>query len=62
MNSPRYQAAAVLLPNGKLLMAGGVNTTAAVASAEVYDYTSGSFVLGGSIPAPPRTKSCRRLP
>jgi hypothetical protein len=37
MNSPRDAAASVLLPNGKVLIAGGLRTSDAVASTELYN-------------------------
>jgi hypothetical protein len=43
MLTPRSQFAAVLLQNGKVLVAGGVNASAPLASAEVYDPSAGTF-------------------
>ena len=42
---------AVLLPNGKVLLAGGTNGSAALSSAELYDPLSGTFTATGSLAA-----------
>ena len=41
----RYQHTATLLPNGKVLITGGLNGTSAFSSAELYDPATGSFTL-----------------
>jgi hypothetical protein len=43
MNSPRYGHTATLLPDGRVLLAGGSNGTAPVASAEIFDATTLTF-------------------
>lgn len=45
MSIPREVATATLLPDGRVLIAGGENGTSAVSSAETYDPTSGAFTL-----------------
>jgi N-acetylneuraminic acid mutarotase len=47
-------AAAILLPNGKVLVAGGSSSGALVGSTELYDPTSNSWVSVGSIATPRR--------
>jgi hypothetical protein len=57
MTSPRFNAAATLLPNGKVLIAGGTsfdvanNTTVSLTSAELYDPATGKFSPTGSMSA-----------
>src|SRR2546427_300836 len=43
MNSGRYQHTATLLPNGKVLLAGGYNGSDYSNTAEVYDPSTGTF-------------------
>ena len=46
----RYVHTATLLPNGKVLVAGGVSSsTSALASAEVYDPATGTWTATGSL-------------
>jgi len=45
MNSVRSGHTATLLPNGTVLLAGGYDGTARVASAEIYDPETNSFAL-----------------
>jgi MYXO-CTERM domain-containing protein len=55
MAAPRQNHTATLLPNGKILVAGGIppfTTGAALATAEIYDPTSGMFKPTGSLAAP----------
>src|SRR3989449_7014965 len=53
MGTPRKLHTATLLPSGKVLIAGGDqgcgNESAAVASAELYDPTTRSFIATGSM-------------
>src|SRR5262245_23363606 len=51
MRDPRWQAAAVLVPNGKVLVAGGApnTTTGAIRTAELYDPASGTWTPTGSM-------------
>ena len=43
MMAGRYTHTATLLPNGKVLVAGGVDNLALLASAEIYDPVAGTF-------------------
>jgi Galactose oxidase, central domain/Kelch motif len=62
MNSPRYAHTATLLPNGKVLVAGGLGDGAnevptstsppVLSSAELYDPTTGTFTATGSMLVP----------
>lgn len=52
MTTPRFAYTETLLPNGKVLIAGGTtngDNTGTLASAELYDPTSGAFALTGSL-------------
>jgi len=50
LNTARYQHTATLLPNGKVLVAGGLDiSNNALASAELYDPTSGTWTATGSL-------------
>ena len=49
LNTARNFHTATLLPNGKLLVAGGVGTSGVLTSAELYDPASGSWTATGSL-------------
>src|SRR5215471_5185241 len=50
LGTARAFAVAAALPNGKVLVAGGANASgAALASAELYDPVSGTFIATGSM-------------
>jgi hypothetical protein len=49
MNVRRFDHTATLLPSGQVLVAGGLASGAALASAEVYDPLSGRWTLTGSL-------------
>jgi hypothetical protein len=51
---PRFNHTATLLPDGKVLIAGGVSDTALVAFGELYDPTSGTFQTTGALLTPRR--------
>ena len=52
MNEPRNGHTATLLPNGKVLLAGGWNQDGRTATAELYDPQTGTFEYTGSLMAP----------
>jgi hypothetical protein len=50
MTTPRFEHTAMLLPNGLVLVAGGLNSSGtALASAELYDPSSGTWKATGSM-------------
>jgi hypothetical protein len=48
-NAPRQQHTATLLPNGKILVDGGVGVPTPLNSAELYDPATGAFTSTGSL-------------
>lgn len=51
MSGVRSGIAAAPLPNGKVLLAGGANTSGAMSTAEIYDSSTGQFTSSTSLPA-----------
>jgi hypothetical protein len=51
MNSPRSTHGATLLPNGKVLVAGGLGVSSLAAQAELYDPATGTWTLTGPMTA-----------
>jgi hypothetical protein len=49
MNTARMYYAATLLPNGKVLVAGGDGNTSALSSTELYNPASGTWTTAGSL-------------
>ena len=49
LGTARYLHTATLLPNGKVLVAGGNNYSGILASAELYDRASGTWTATGSL-------------
>ena len=45
----RYYHTATLLPNGKVLVAGGIGNTGLLASAELYDPATGTWTATGNL-------------
>lgn len=52
MLTPRGRQTATLLFNGKALLAGGYDGVNALATAELYDMTTGTFAATGSMATP----------
>src|SRR5437763_331719 len=51
LNTGRYWHTATLLPNGNVLVAGGVDSGGALASAELYDPATGAWTATGDLGA-----------
>ena len=49
LNTARYDHTATLLPNGKVLVAGGMTNGGYLSSAELYDPASGTWSATGSL-------------
>jgi hypothetical protein len=62
MTQRRATHTATLLPNGKVLIAGGANSTGALLSAELYDPTAGTFTATGSMTQRRATHTATLLP
>ena len=62
MAAARVGAAATLLPDGLVLVAGGWNGTTGLASAELYDPQTGTFSPTGSMSAPRAGVTATLLP
>src|SRR5450759_4633159 len=66
MIEDRYEDTATLLPDGKVLVAGGVHATkdpqGVLASAELYDPKSGSWTATGKMPTPRQSHTATLLP
>ena len=60
LTTARVVHTATLLPNGKVLVAGGSNGGASLASAELYDPAAGTWATTGSL-ATPATNTRRRF-
>lgn len=61
LTTPRYFHTATLLPNGKVLLAGGKNGSGALASTEVYDPVTDTFTAGPSLRTPRTFHAATRL-
>ena len=61
MASPRFEATATLLSDGRVLVAGGDGAVDAYSSAELYDPASGEFSATGSMTVPRVAHSATRL-
>ena len=62
LNTARNFHTATLLPNGKLLVAGGVGTSGVLTSAELYDPASGSWTATGSLNTARKEHTATLLP
>ena len=62
LNSGRFSHTATLLPNGKVLIAGGTTPSAYVASAELYDPASGIWTVTGNLAVPRISHTATLLP
>src|SRR5438105_13868270 len=61
LNTARHGHTATLLPNGKVLVAGGFNGSA-LASAELYDPASGGWTATGSLITARHSHTATMLP
>src|SRR5438552_9538167 len=62
LNTARSEHTATLLPNGKVLVAGGQNDSGYLTSAELYDPASGSWTITGSLNTARRYHTATLLP
>jgi hypothetical protein len=62
LNIPRHGATATLLPNGKVLVAGGGFETEPQNSAELYDPSTGTWSLTGNLNRPRSSATATLLP
>jgi len=62
MNQERHSFTLTLLPNGKVLAAGGNGTNGAVASADLYDPATGVWTPTGSLQMPRTSHTATLLP
>jgi hypothetical protein len=62
MNQERHSFTLTLLPNGKVLAAGGSGTNGSVRSAEIYDGATGVWTSTGSLQAPRTSHTATLLP
>ncbi|OJH36916.1 Kelch repeat-containing protein [Cystobacter ferrugineus] len=62
MVTPRYLHTATLLPNGKVLVVGGKNVDATLATVEVYDPATGTWSPTGSMTTPRYSHTATLLP
>src|SRR6266536_2532792 len=62
LGTARHSHTATLLPNGKVLVAGGFNSSGILASAELYDPASGTWTATGSLGTPRRSHTATLLP
>jgi N-acetylneuraminic acid mutarotase len=62
MATPRSDFTATLLPDGKVLVAGGLHSGALAAAAELYDPGNGSWTATGNMPTPRADHTATLLP
>ena len=62
LTGPRQFHTATLLPNGKVLITGGISNSAELASAELYDPASRAFTATGTMTAPRWRHTATLLP
>jgi hypothetical protein len=61
MSTPRFNHTATVLPDGRILVAGGTNGVSPLASAEIYDPASGAFSQAGNMGAARENHSASAL-